>query len=213
MCLCVYNTGGKDHLCIDSYRGITLTSKVAKVLEFLLIESIFMDAGLPHINQSAYRRGVNLMYRHNLCYTRGNFQVLQGWKQGDPNPACTIYRRLLTRWSTLFSCRNCLRQEWNITWNVTKCDIVFADSLPMCDVDGVAVLSGDVEKCLGYWWKGGLYPPSQLKKTSTKLDTLSSIMVALFSVVTSAPYQQDLCWRHMWCQCQWRRKEYLVGGA
>ena len=35
---------------------------VSKVLEFLLLdhlESIFIDAGLPHINQSAYRRGVS----------------------------------------------------------------------------------------------------------------------------------------------------------
>ena len=54
----VYKAGGKDPLCIDSYRGITLTSMVAKVLEFLVLarlESIFIDAGLPHINQSAYR--------------------------------------------------------------------------------------------------------------------------------------------------------------
>ena len=54
----VYKAGGTDPLCIDSYRGFTLTSMVAKVLEFLVLdrlESIFVDAGLPHINQSAYR--------------------------------------------------------------------------------------------------------------------------------------------------------------
>ena len=58
----VYKAGGKDPLYIDSYRGITLTSMVAKVLEFLLLdrlESILVDAGLPHVNQSAYRRGVS----------------------------------------------------------------------------------------------------------------------------------------------------------
>ena len=51
----VYKAGGKDPLCIDGYRGITLTSMVAKVLEFLLLdrlESVFVDAGLPHVNQS-----------------------------------------------------------------------------------------------------------------------------------------------------------------
>ena len=35
---------------------------VAKVLEFLLLEHlelVFLDAGLPHINQSAYRRAVS----------------------------------------------------------------------------------------------------------------------------------------------------------
>ena len=58
----VYKAGGTDPLCIDSYRDITLTSMVAKVLEFLLLdrlESIFVDTGLPQINQSAYRRGVS----------------------------------------------------------------------------------------------------------------------------------------------------------
>ena len=58
----VYKGGGKDPMKIDSYRGITLTSMVAKVLEFLLLQRIvlvFLEAGLPHINQSAYRRSVS----------------------------------------------------------------------------------------------------------------------------------------------------------
>ena len=58
----VYKGGGKDPMKIDSYRGITLTSMVAKVLEFLLLqcrELVFLEAGLPHINQSAYRRSVS----------------------------------------------------------------------------------------------------------------------------------------------------------
>lgn len=48
--------------CFDSYLGITLTSMVVKVLEYLLLdrlESIFVDAGLSHINLTAYRRGVS----------------------------------------------------------------------------------------------------------------------------------------------------------
>ena len=58
----VYKGRGKDPMKIDSYRGITLTSMVAKVFEFLLLERlelIFLEAGLPHINQSAYRRVVS----------------------------------------------------------------------------------------------------------------------------------------------------------
>ena len=46
----------------DSFRGITLTSMVAKVLEFLLLnrlETVFVEAGLPHIKQSAYRHAVS----------------------------------------------------------------------------------------------------------------------------------------------------------
>ena len=53
----VYKGGEKDPMKIDSYRGITLTTMIAKVLEFLLIDRLdlaFLEAGLPHINQSAY---------------------------------------------------------------------------------------------------------------------------------------------------------------
>ena len=41
---------------------MTLTSVVAKVLEFLFLELlrlVFMEAGLPHVNQSAYRKVVS----------------------------------------------------------------------------------------------------------------------------------------------------------
>ena len=58
----VYKSGGKDSLRTDSYRSITLTSIVAKVLEFLLLEwldSVFSEAGLPHIDQTAYRGGIS----------------------------------------------------------------------------------------------------------------------------------------------------------
>ena len=54
----VYKGGGKDPMRTDSYRGITLTSMVSKVLEFLMLERlemVFMEAGLPPVNQSAYR--------------------------------------------------------------------------------------------------------------------------------------------------------------
>ena len=58
----VYKGGGKDPLRVDSYRGVTLTSMVAKVLEFLFLERlqlVFMETGLPHVNQSAYRKAVS----------------------------------------------------------------------------------------------------------------------------------------------------------
>ena len=47
---------------IDSYRGITFTTMIAKVLEFLLLNQldlVFLEVGLPHINQSAYKRAVS----------------------------------------------------------------------------------------------------------------------------------------------------------
>ena len=49
---------GKDPLNADSYRGITITSVIAKVLEFLILECIFLESGIPHINQSAYHKRV-----------------------------------------------------------------------------------------------------------------------------------------------------------
>ena len=51
--------GVKDPLRTDSYRVTTLTSVVSKVLEFLMLERlemVFMEAGLPHVKQSAYRK-------------------------------------------------------------------------------------------------------------------------------------------------------------
>ena len=55
----VYKRGGKDPLRMDSYRGITLTSMVAKVLEFLILgrlHSTLLEIGIPHLNQTAYRK-------------------------------------------------------------------------------------------------------------------------------------------------------------
>ena len=58
----IYKRGWRDPLKVNSYRRITLTSMVSKVLEFLLLERLdllFMEAGLPHVNQSAYRKAVS----------------------------------------------------------------------------------------------------------------------------------------------------------
>ena len=60
----VYKGGGKDPLNVNSYRhrGITINSVVSEVLEILILnrlEPLFMDAGVPHPNQSAYRKSVS----------------------------------------------------------------------------------------------------------------------------------------------------------
>ena len=58
----VYKSGGKDPLKLDSYRGVTLTSMVGKVLEFLLLERmrmVFLEENLPHVNQTAYQKSVS----------------------------------------------------------------------------------------------------------------------------------------------------------
>ena len=58
----IYKGAGKDPLCLDSYRGITITSVISKVLESLLLErmeSTFVDAGNPHINQTAYKKSTS----------------------------------------------------------------------------------------------------------------------------------------------------------
>ena len=58
----VYKGGGKDPLQVNSYRGITLSSMVGKVLEFLLLERlvmVFQEADIPHVNQTAYIKRVS----------------------------------------------------------------------------------------------------------------------------------------------------------
>lgn len=57
----VYKRGGKDPLDKNSYRGITVVSILAKVLKTLTLErlnTIFLEAGISHVNQTAYRRYV-----------------------------------------------------------------------------------------------------------------------------------------------------------
>ena len=58
----VYKGRGKDPFLVNSYRGITVTSTIAKVLEFLILgrlEAVFSEAGIPHVNQTAYRKKVS----------------------------------------------------------------------------------------------------------------------------------------------------------
>ena len=58
----VYKGGGKDPLDTNSYRGITLTSVIAKVLESLVLARLrdhLTERGIPHPNQTAYRKRVS----------------------------------------------------------------------------------------------------------------------------------------------------------
>ena len=52
---------GKGKLLVNSYRGITITSVLAKVLENLLfnrMSNILDDSGVPQLTQTAYRKNV-----------------------------------------------------------------------------------------------------------------------------------------------------------
>jgi len=55
----IYKGGGKDPLDVNSYRGISVISKVLEYLILDRLEPLFMEAGLPHPNQSAYRKRVS----------------------------------------------------------------------------------------------------------------------------------------------------------
>ena len=66
-------------------------------------------------------------------------------------------------------------QKHHLKLNITKCDIVVlanrprgADNLPMCDMDGVIVPSGDVGKCFGYWWNRDLIPSKSIEENINK---------------------------------------------
>ena len=57
----IYKESGKDPLLVESYRDVTLSSVVTKVLEFLVLERlqmVFLEASIPHLIQSAYRKRV-----------------------------------------------------------------------------------------------------------------------------------------------------------
>ena len=96
-------------------------------------------------------------------------------------------------------------KKHHLKLNVTKCEnVVFAnrpsgaDNLPVCDVDGVAVPSGDVGKCLGYWWKGDLFSSKSIEENINKARRafLHFGSIGVFFCV----YHQDLCWRNVWCR-------------
>ena len=58
----VYKGGGKDPLDTNNYRGVTVTSVLAKVLESLLLPRLqchLANRGIPHTNQTAYHTGVS----------------------------------------------------------------------------------------------------------------------------------------------------------
>ena len=58
----VYKGSGRDPLLPGSYRGITLSSVVSKVLETLLLTRFQLslaEANIPHTNQSAYSKRVS----------------------------------------------------------------------------------------------------------------------------------------------------------
>ena len=58
----VYKGRGKDPLLASSYRGITLSSIMAKSLEIVILKrmSPFLDEiGFPDVNQTAYQKGVS----------------------------------------------------------------------------------------------------------------------------------------------------------
>ena len=58
----IYKGKGKDPLLPGSYRGITISSVIAKTFEHLLLDRmlpILSDNCAPHVNQTAYQRGVS----------------------------------------------------------------------------------------------------------------------------------------------------------
>ena len=58
----IYKGKGKDPLSSKSYRGITLTSVIAKSFEFLLLDRllpILNDNNLPKLKETAYQRGIS----------------------------------------------------------------------------------------------------------------------------------------------------------
>ena len=58
----VYKGSGRDPVKTDSYRGVNLSSVLAKMLEMLVLGrmgDLLQEAGIPHINQTAYQRRVS----------------------------------------------------------------------------------------------------------------------------------------------------------
>ena len=58
----IYKGKGKDPLCCDSYRGISITPAIMKLFEYTLLERIMpvlLENGHPALAQTAYRRNIS----------------------------------------------------------------------------------------------------------------------------------------------------------
>ena len=58
----IYKRQGKDPLLVNSYRGITLSSVLSKVLEIILLQRLFPildDRAFPDQLQTAYQKGIS----------------------------------------------------------------------------------------------------------------------------------------------------------
>ena len=58
----VYKGKGKDPFQPDSYRGITLSSVICKLLEIILLQRLsplLEEAGIPDFAQTAYQKGLS----------------------------------------------------------------------------------------------------------------------------------------------------------
>ena len=69
----IYKGKGKDPLSCHSYRGITITSVIMKVLEYSLLEKILpvlQEHGHPACSQSNCIPKTHLLPGCNICYTR-----------------------------------------------------------------------------------------------------------------------------------------------
>ena len=71
----LYKDGGKDPLKVDSYRG-TISYWLRYQSFFSRTSGVhFLEAGIPHINQSAYRRSVSCVDATQEEYLRGGNRV------------------------------------------------------------------------------------------------------------------------------------------
>ena len=55
----VFKGGGKDPLSMNNFRGVTLTSVIAKVLVLERLQPFLLEVGIPHRNQTAYQRAIS----------------------------------------------------------------------------------------------------------------------------------------------------------
>ena len=104
----VYKSGGKDPLKVDSFQGVTLTSTLAKVLEFLIVDRVqlfLLEAGLPHVNQSAYQRGMSCA--EAIFATQ---ETIAQYMRGGNNVYMCLYdlEKAFIQSSTLSFCTGCM---------------------------------------------------------------------------------------------------------
>ena len=147
----VYKESGKDPLDKSNYRGITVASVLAKVLEFLILER------LNKLESASLGLKINDLF-------------IGGFAHADDIRTITNSTSSL---NAQLEAVSSFTSENFLQLNPSKCEIVSfsrqsRSSQPQLSLDGAIIPCNDGAKCLGYVWSSTLSSKPMIEHNVTK---------------------------------------------